>query len=105
MEYQQWIDGCRVIVTDWITKDETGHPTIRVGVEHFTPGKSMTFPEWERVIYCPRREEQTIRDHLEAITRNIEFGAIPSMEYRPSTQNPTVYYNPKAKGILRGLII
>lgn len=79
MYIQEWRQGCRVTVSDWIGKDSDGKTPIRVGVEYFKPGASLSrLPEWERVIYCPRREEEKINNYLDSIVCAICSGAIPS---------------------------
>lgn len=78
MYIQEWHHGCRVTVSDWIGKDPNGETPIRIGVEYFKPGASISRPEWERVIYCPRSEETTIRMYLNSIVSNICSGRIPS---------------------------
>lgn len=67
MRIEKWIRGCRVTVSDWIGKDKDGETPIRIGVEYIAPGHSVNDVEWERVIYCPRREEQKIFDYLDSI--------------------------------------
>lgn len=69
----EWYYGCRVTVTDWIGKDEDGETPIRIGIESFSPGSSVSRPDWEKVLYCPRREEQTIKNYLDSIVYNIVF--------------------------------
>lgn len=65
--------GCRVTVTDWIGKDVDGETPIRIGIESFSPGSSVNKPDWEKVLYCPRREEQKIKNYLDSIVYNIVF--------------------------------
>ena len=69
----EWHHGCRVTVTDWIGKDEDGETLIRIGIESFSPGSSVNKPDWEKVLYCPRREEQKIKNYLDSIVYNIGF--------------------------------
>lgn len=45
-----------------------------VAIESFSPGSSVSKPDWEKVLYCPRREEQKIRNYLDSIVHNILFG-------------------------------
>ena len=78
MYIQEWRQGCRITVSDWIGKDSDGKTPIRVGVEYFKPGAAICRPEWERVIYCPRKEENTIKNYLDSIVCAICSGAIPS---------------------------
>lgn len=76
MNIIKWCQGCRVTVSDWIGKDANGETPIRIGVEYFKPGARISCPEWEKVIYCPRSEEQTIINYLDSIVMNICTGAI-----------------------------
>ena len=69
----EWHYSCRVTVTDWIGKDEDGETPIRIGIESFSPGSSVSKPDWEKVLYCPRREEQKIRNYLDSIVYNVLF--------------------------------
>ena len=69
----EWHYGCRVTVTDWIGKDVDGETPIRIGIESFSPGSSVSKPDWEKVLYCPRREEQKIKNYLDSIVYNILF--------------------------------
>ena len=69
----EWHHGCRVTVTDWIGKDEDCETLIRIGIESFSPGSSVNKPDWEKVLYCPRREEQKIKNYLDSIVYNIVF--------------------------------
>lgn len=69
----EWHYGCRITVTDWIGKDVDGETPIRIGIESFSPGSSVNKPDWEKVLYCPRREEQKIKNHLDSIVYNIVF--------------------------------
>ena len=79
MYIQEWRQGCRVTVSDWIGKDSDGKTPIRIGVEYFKPGASLSRPpEWERVIYCPRREEEKINNYLDSIVCAICSGGISS---------------------------
>lgn len=79
MYIQEWQQGCRVTVSDWIGKDPDGETPIRIGVEYFKPGASISSrPVWERAIYCPRSEEITIRMYLNSIVFSIRAGLIPS---------------------------
>ena len=90
MYIQEWHHGCRVTVQDWIGQDNNGDTPIRIGVESFSPGASLAQPpDWERAIYCPRSEEDTIRWHLNSIVAGIISGEIPS-------QNST--FKPPYKG-------
>lgn len=82
MNINTWLYGCRVSVTDWVGKDADGKTPIRIGVEYFRPGSSISHPAWERVIYCARRDEQTVRDRLDSIVWGICSGAIPTKEAR-----------------------
>lgn len=68
MNYTGWHYGCRVTVSDWIGSDSHGKTPIRIGVEGFTPGSSILQPLWEQVIYCPRSEENKIRNNIDSIT-------------------------------------
>lgn len=70
----EWHYGCRVTVSDWIGKDEDGKTPIRIGIESFRPGASVYRPDWEKVLYCPRREEQKIRSHLDSIVSHVVCG-------------------------------
>lgn len=65
--------GCRVTVTDWTGKDADGESPIRIDIESFSPGSSASRPDWEKVLYCPRREEQKIKNYLDSIVYNILF--------------------------------
>lgn len=76
MYIEKWLHGCRVTVSEWIGKDADGKTPLRIGVEYFKPGAAITRPEWERAIYCPRRECQTIIDHLDSISAAILMGAL-----------------------------
>ena len=69
----EWHYGCRITVTDWVGKDEDGETPIRIGIESFSPGSSVNKPDWEKVLYCPRREEQKIKSYLDSIVYNIVF--------------------------------
>lgn len=69
----EWHYGCRVTVTDWIGKDEDGKTPIRIAIESFSPGSSVSRPDWEKVLYCPRSEEQKIKNYLDSIVYNIVF--------------------------------
>ena len=69
----EWHYNCRVTVTDWIGKDEDGETPIRIGIESFSFGSSASKPNWEKVLYCPRREEQKIKNYLDSIVYNIVF--------------------------------
>lgn len=69
----KWYYGCRITVTDWIGKDVDGETPIRIGIESFSPGSSVNKPDWEKVLYCPRREEQKIKNYLDSIVYNIVF--------------------------------
>lgn len=69
----EWHYNCRVTVTDWIKKDADGGTPIRIGIESFSPGSSASSPDWEKVLYCPRREEQKIKNYLDSIVYNILF--------------------------------
>lgn len=69
----EWHYGCRVTVTDWIGKDEDGETPIRIGIERFSPGSSVSRPDWEKVLCCPRREEQKIKNYLDSIVYNVVF--------------------------------
>ena len=69
----EWHYGCRITVTDWIGKDVDGEMPIRIGIESFSPGSSVNKPDWEKVLYCPRREEQKIKNYLDSIVYNIVF--------------------------------
>ena len=73
MHICEWHYGCRVTVTDWIGKDEDGETPIRIGIESFSPGSSVNKPDWEKVLYCPRREEQNIKNYLDSIVYHIVF--------------------------------
>ncbi len=79
MYMNEWHHGCRVSISDWIGKDVDGKTPIRIGIEYFRPGASLNRPEWERVIYCPRREEQKIRERIDSIVMGICSGSIPSV--------------------------
>ena len=65
--------GCQITVTDWIGKDADGETPIRISIESFSPGSSVSKPDWEKVLYCPRREEQKIKNYLDSIVYNILF--------------------------------
>lgn len=82
MRYEKFICGCRVTVSDWIGSDADGKTPIRVGVEYFKPGAALSRPAWERVIYCPRREESTIAARLDSIVNAIITGAVPCKEIK-----------------------
>lgn len=69
----EWHYGCRITVTDWIGKDVDGETPIRIGIESFSPGSSVNKPDWEKVLYYPRREEQKIKNYLDSIVYNIVF--------------------------------
>lgn len=69
----EWHYGCRITVTDWIGKDVDGETPIRIGIESFSPGSSVNKPDWEKVLYCARREEQKIKNYLDSIVYNIVF--------------------------------
>ena len=69
----EWHYNCRVTVTDWIGKNEDGETPIRIGIESFSPGSSASKPNWEKVLYCPRREEQKTKNYLDSIVYNIVF--------------------------------
>lgn len=69
----EWHYGCRITVTDWIGKDVDGETPIRIGIESFSPGSSVNKPDWEKVLYCTRREEQKIKNYLDSIVYNIVF--------------------------------
>lgn len=69
----EWHHGCRVTVTDWVGKDVDGETPIRIGIESFSPGSSASRPDWEKVLYCPRREEQKIKNYLDSIIYNVVF--------------------------------
>ena len=69
----EWHYGCRITVTDWIGKDVDGETPIRIGIESFSPGSSVNKPDWEKVLYCLRREEQKIKNYLDSIVYNIVF--------------------------------
>lgn len=69
----EWLYGCRVIVTDWIGKDADGTPPIRIEITSFLPGSSIERPEWEKVLICPRQEEQKIRRYLDSIVYNVVY--------------------------------
>lgn len=69
----EWHYNCRVTVTDWIGKDEDGETPIRIGIESFSSGSPASKPDWEKVLYCPRREEQKIKNYLDSIVYNIVF--------------------------------
>ena len=85
MYKQEWIEGCRVTVSDWYKKDSEDQKPIRIGVEYFKPGASLSRPpEWERVIYCPRREEEKINNYLYSIVCAILSGDLPSQQYKPA---------------------
>lgn len=65
--------GCRVTVTDWIGKDEDGKVPIHIEITSFLPGSLAERPEWEKVLICPRREEQKIRRYLDSIVYNVVY--------------------------------
>ncbi len=67
MYQQKWIHGCRVTVSDWIGEDRDGQTPIRIGVEYFKPGSSLSSPIREDVLYCPRCEEPVIKNRLDSI--------------------------------------
>ena len=69
----EWHYGCRVTATDGIGKDEDGETPIRIGIESFSPGSSVSRPDLEKVLYCPRREEQKIKNYLDSIVYNVVF--------------------------------
>ena len=69
----EWHYGCRITVTDWIGKDVDGETPIRIGIESFSPGSSVNKKKREKVLYCPRREEQKIKNYLDSIVYNIVF--------------------------------
>lgn len=65
--------GCQVIVTDWVGKDEDGKTPIHIEITSFSPGSSVERPEWEKILICPRREEQKIRRYLDSIVYNVVY--------------------------------
>lgn len=69
----EWHYGCRITVTDWIGKDVDGETPIRIDIESFSPGSPVNKPDWEKILYCPRREEQKIKNYLNSIVYNIVF--------------------------------
>ena len=71
MYLQEWHHGCRVTVSDWIGKDNDGEKPIRIDIEYFKPGASLSGPPaWEKNIICPRREEAKIYSFLDSIAYN-----------------------------------
>ena len=82
MYIETWEHGCKVTVSDWIGNDINGETPIRIGVEYIKPGETVSRPTWERVLYCPRSEEQTIKDRLNSIVLAIITGDVNSREIR-----------------------
>lgn len=77
MYYQKWCHGCRVTVSDWIGKDESGKIPIRIDIEYFAPGTSTaSAPVWEKAIICPRSEEDIIYNRLDSIAYSACIGKI-----------------------------
>lgn len=69
----EWHYGCRVTISDWIGKDEGGENPIRIEIASFSPGSNANNPEWEKILICPRREEQKIRRYLDSIVYNVVY--------------------------------
>lgn len=80
MRYETWLQGCKVTVSDWVGKDINGETPIRIGVEYIEPGGRISCPKWERVVYCARCDEQTIKTHLDSIVCAIIYKGLGKYE-------------------------
>ena len=73
MNIVKWCHGCRATVSDWIGEDRP----IRIDVECFAPGQSISAPPiWAKALIVPREQEQTVREYLDSIVYNCCIGLI-----------------------------